>query len=504
MAASGRNVFPACGRRLARAAALALIVPAIGWAQTAPQPADPAWRRLEVAREAIAAGRTREGLDALQQIAGATSAFADDALFEMGRVADEVEMDPARAADLYEQVVRRFPQSDSAPLACLRLGQLALRGGVPASSIDDAIAQFQRVIRLYPDSPYVSEARAAIATAFRSAGRYDQAVDAASRVVYESPGGAGSAAAHFELALSLALAGESQAALEEFQRLRNAHPDSPAAARALDAQTALYRLGGEGRPVWTRDPAFSLGSGDALRDVRALALTEEGTLWIASNRTRSAISVDAKLQPGPSLAADDPQTLSVSPSGEVLFAARLSVRAPGGSASMFSAPGDKPGSMDAIDRIGAAARLRSGDVLVSDLRRKRVARFRGGAFVSFFPDRTEREVTRLVATPRGEAVMLRRDDRSVEVRGDDGRLLLRLTSKGPAYEWRRPVDIAVDLFANLYVADEELGVFVFSPRGDLLASFGATDARRIRAMAVESSGAVIVYDDRTETLMRFR
>src|ERR1700733_4088622 len=78
---------------------------------------DQARRLLEDGRADIAAGRARQGLEALQTIVTgfSTSSYADDALLDMGQYAEDVEKDLAKARDIYDQVAKKYPQSDGAP-----------------------------------------------------------------------------------------------------------------------------------------------------------------------------------------------------------------------------------------------------------------------------------------------------------------------------------------------------------------------------------------------------
>ena len=474
--------------------------------QGPPRADDQARRLLEDGRTDLANGRARQGLDALQTIVTGfpNSAFADDALLEMGRHAEEVEKNPTKAREVYDQIAKRYPQSDSAPGAYLQMGLIAFKTAADQAAMDDALANFQRVIRLYPESRFVPHALVASAAVFRRGALYDSAIDAARRAVLDYPGSDLAPEAQFELALSLAMAGDTEHAMEEFQRVRTLSPSSAAAAHALNAVTALYRLYGTDRPLFLKDPAFSVQAGDVLKDVRSMAITPDGTTWIASNKTKSAVSFDPAMKIGASLAAEDPQTLSVSPQGDVVFAGKLAVRTGATGVMAFSAPSDKPGIMEPIDRVGAATMMVSGDILVSDLKRKRVLRFRGDTFASVFPDRSEREVLKMVTTPRGEVVLLRKDDKSIEVYDTSGRLVLKLGPRGPGFEWKKPVDVTIDAFSNLYVADEDQGIFLFSQKGALMATFGASDVKKSRAIAIDLTGAALVYDDRTETIVRFK
>ena len=471
-----------------------------------PRPDDQARRLLEDGRNDLANGRARQGLDALQTIVSGfpNSAYADDALLEMGRHAEETEKNATRAREIYDQIAKRYPQSDSAPGAYLQMGKIALATAAAQAQLDDALANFQRVVRLYPESPFVPNALAASSAVFRRAGRFDAAIDAARRAVLDHPGSPVVAEAQFELGISLAMAGDHAIAMEELQNVRTRFKESPWAARAFNAATALYRLYGADKPLFLKDPSFTFTAGEVLKDVRGIAITSGGSIWLASNKTKSAVAFDPSFKLGASLSAEDPQTLNVSPGGDVVFASRLAVKTSSGSVLSFTTPGDKPGEMNSVDRIGAAAILISGDLLVSDLRKKRVLRFKEGAFSSVYPDRAEREVIKMVTTFRGDVVMLRKDDRSIEIVDDGGRPVQRIPSRGAGYEWKKPVDIALDEFSNLYLADEDQGIFVLSPKGEILATFGAADVKKARAIAIDPSGAAVVYDDRTETLVRFR
>jgi TolA-binding protein len=470
------------------------------------RPDDQARRLLEDGRSDIANGRAKQGLDALQTIVTGfpNSQYADDALLDIGRYAEDVEKNLVKAREVYDQIAKRYPQSDAAPGAYLQMGRIAFATGASQSALDDALANFQRVIRLYPESPFVAPALVASSAVFRRAGRYDSAIDSARRAVLDHPGSDIAPEAQFELAQSLVMAGDFQSGIEEFQRVRTNYPVSPAAGRALNATTALLRLYGADKPVFLKDPAFTMQAGEVLKDVRSLAITPAGITWIASNKTKSAVSFDPNLKLALSLAAEDPQTLAVSPSGEVVFASRLAVKVGSSAVISFSMPSEKPGEVEVIDRIGAATVLVSGDLLVSDLKRKRILRFKGNTFVSMFPDRAEREVVKLLTTPRGDVVMLRKDDKSIEIIDDGGKVVSKIGPRGPGFEWKKPVDVTMDPFSNLYVADEDQGVFMFSAKGELMTIFGSADVKKGRAVAIDLTGAALVYDDRTETIVRFK
>jgi hypothetical protein len=292
--------------------------------------------------------------------------------------------------------------------------------------------------------------------------------------------------------------------MEEFQQVRNRYPESEWAARALDRTTGLYRLYGGPTPSFGLDRVFSMGAGDVLKDVRALAFGPALSLWIASEKTRSVIPFDAQGRHGSSLAAEDLRSLSVTPKGELVVAARLAVRVGARDVKTFAVPTEK-GVPELLEGITAALVTPGGSLLVADEQRERVFRYDGKyQYSGTFPDARPRKVVRLALDGEGAVVMLDRDEKTVRVYDETGRLLRSVGGRTGGLELRKPADVAVDPARNLYVADEEAGVLVISPQGKLLLALTGDALRQPKAIALEPNGAILVYDAKAERVLRFR
>ena len=483
---------------------LALLVAAAPALAQSSGPEEQARRLLEDGRTYRTEGKPKQALDNFNTIVTGFSGTesVDDALLEIGRYHLDVEGDAAKAHAAFEQVAKRFPQSDGAPGAYYYLGWLALSRARTSAELDDALAQFNRVQRLYPTSAWVPQALHAAALVHRKAGRLADAVESARRVAMEYPTSEAAAGAQFEVGEGLALLGDARAAMEEFQQVRNRFPRSEWAPRALDRITALYRLHGAGKPTFTLDSAYAAGSGELLKDVRAILMTPAGILWIASDKVKSVVPIGPDGKLGPSLTAEEVRGLSLAPMGELVVAAKAAVRVGPRDIRTFSLPGDKPGEVEPVDRIDAAVVTMGGAVLVADEKRKRVHRYDARSeYKAGFPDAKEREVTRMHVDSEGGIVLLDRADRSVRVFDETGKLLRSL---GPRTDMRKPLDVAVDAFQNLYVIDEDAGVLVFSPQGQLLATVGSQVLGKPKALTVDPAGAILVYDEKAQRILRFK
>jgi tetratricopeptide (TPR) repeat protein len=425
------------------------------------------------------------------------------ALLEIGRYRLEVDGDAGKARASFEQVAQQYPQSDAAPGAYYNLGLLTLNHATTAAELDDALAQLTRVLRLYPRSDWVPKALYAQGLVHRKAGRYAEAVDVARRVFLEYPSSDAAPAAQFLVGHGLALLGEPRLAMEEFQRVRNRFPESEWATRALERTTALYRLYGYGKPAFALDQGYSVAVGDLSKDVRAILMTPGGTLWIASDKTKSTVPIDPAGKPGPSIPSEDPRALSLDPRGQIVVAARTAVRVGAKDIRSLTIPSDKP-VPEPLERITAAAITPGGSLLVADEKRNKVYRFGARSeFLSTFPDpkdAKEREVTRLFVDGEGGIVMLDRGEKTVRVYDESGKLLRTVGPTG----LRRPADVAVDPFRNTYVADEELGVLIFSPQGQVLHTLSGPELRRPKALCLDPTGAILVWDDKAEKILKYR
>lgn len=492
-------------RRPKLMAAALLLLAAAAAAQESPE--TQASRLLENGRAYMAQGKQKQALENFNIVVASfpSTEAVGEALLEIGRYYMEAENDPAKARAAFEQVTKQHARGDAAPGAYYYMGMLTLDRATASAEFDDALAQFARVETLYPRSAWVPRALAAQALVHRRAGRYAEATDLNRRVSLEYPASDAAALAQFEIGRSLALAAQPKLAMEEFQQVRNRFPQSRFAELALQRTTALYRLYGAAKPAFALDPGYAPGAGDLLKDVRALLVAPTGALWIASDKTRSATPVDPAGKIGAGYTAEDPRSLALAPSGEVILASRGAVRVGAKDIRSFTTPPEKPGALPKpVEKILAAAITPGGMVLVSDEDREAVLRYDGkGEYQGTFPggrDAAKRKVTRILLDGEGGIVALDRDEKTVRVWDEQGK---PLRSVGPA-GLKKPADVAVDAFRNLYVADEETGILVFNPQGQLLTTIASPELRKARAVTLDASGAVLVYDERAQRVLRYR
>src|SRR5262249_4604259 len=277
-----------------------------------------------------------------------------------------------------------------------QLGLLTLSRAASPAELDDALAQFTRVQRLYARSDWVPKAIYASGLVHRKAGRLADAVEAQRKVSLEYPTSDAAPAAQFQIGHRLAPLAEPREAREESQQVPTRFPDSEWAGPALARTTALYRLYGGSKPAFALDSGFGAGAGDLLRDVRALLVAPGDVLWIASDKTKTAGPIEAGGRMGASFSAEGFRNLSLSPKGEGTVASKRAVRTGPKDVKSFPIPGEKL-IPEPLDHILSATMTGGGSFLVADDRRKKIYRFDSAfEYKGTFPDAKdakEREVT---------------------------------------------------------------------------------------------------------------
>jgi TolA-binding protein len=527
---------PAARRRVAgppRAAVLiaaaAALVP--GGARAAPAAeeggSDLARRTFLNAEQLMREGKYDQALRDFQQVihAFADSPLADDALMRVGSyhypaesIAELGSASPAAqeaARPYFEQVRERYPQSDSAPHACFKLGLLSLEPGSPKRNLDEAYAGFYSVVNIYPESAWVGGALLGAAVAELGKRNYDRAILALERSLEESPRGPSSAEASFYLGFANARTGDVLRAAEAFQACRLIDEKSPAARSALDWLTLLHnvrlRPAAGLSPELRHDSEFvpRLPAGEDLRGQVDLAVDPSGRLLVADPR-RGAVLTFA--QDGSKTAIDPMEgaaRVAVDADGRPLAAApgRVDLAGPAFHPVRRSGSALRP-----VAEIGGLWRGSRGDVYLLDLGEGELLAYGADPAAPRILHQDKQAGTRVVALaggPEDRLYLLDRKGKGVLVlRPGEAPAPLYQPGSGPVLE--EPVDVAVDALGDVYVLDGRLRmVLVLDPEGKRLTRIAPPagspgELVEPAAVAVGPQGEVYVYDERKRTVLRFR
>jgi TolA-binding protein len=438
-------------------------------AQTQASNEEVARRQLESGRAFARQGNYTEAMKDFRAVADThpSSSVADNALLEIARYYIDVAGDMVAAGGAVDTIVKKYATSDSAPDAYVLAGRLDLARSHQGDDLDSALANFQRVFRLFPSSDAVPRALALAGETMYYARRPDDALTYLTRAIAEFPTSTSAADAYLTLGRVFVARGEPTLAMEELQQVRNRWPNTPAAATALAEITLLHRLHIRARTA----PAYALGAETIgpvrLQNVVALALSSRPTLYFASESELGILTAGSPDRPQ---AVPRPRGLAVDRTGAVVAFDATSLRPPAGTPMLLSIP-QAGGTPKPLTNIEAAAQFSNGDWLISDGNDRSIQRFTGaGVHVGpFAPGR----LAPLVVTATDDVVGVDRDAKAIVVFDSTGKTTARIPFRGGGYDLQNVEDIAVDAFGNVYVLDRT-AIAVLSPQPAAPAADAAT------------------------------
>ena len=425
-----------------------------------------------------------------------TSAVADNALLEIARYHLGLR-DARRARATAEQIINNpgYSQGDAALGAYIVLGRAMIMTARTDIERQDALANFQRGLRLYPDDAAVPEAMYNIAKAHQGLGQTDAAFEAYQRLAVEYSQDVWAIRARLGAGTMRVFLGDPIGAMEEFQRIREEFPGRVEATEALARTTVLYRL--HVRPAEAMYTVSLAGGGERIRrDVVGLATDAAGNLVFATDRGVGSFTAGLSIP-----AVRRPRGLTIDHAGNVAVIDRGRILPAGRSAIALTVPSRD--EQRQLDEVNDATALSNGDWLVADRDIEAVLRFRNNAYSGVYAEvRAER-----LAVDAEDRVAMLDNDEQVFVYADAQRVAM-LPMRTSAYRIDNPVDVAFDALGHLYVLDRE-EIYVFDRDFRLLRVFpGDSSATvpfdRATALWVDPYGRLFVADARDDRIYVLR
>jgi len=478
-------------------AALLCALPVL--AQGQPQDGDLAERLYRSGERAYAAKAYKEAMDTWAQLlqTSSKSEFAPLVLLRLARHEVDVEHKPESAMPYLDRLRTDYIKSPEAADGLLLRGTLLARQARRPAELKDALAEFNRVLDLFPDAPACAEARLQLGRAWRDQGQWGRALQHFVEAFRLHAGSPVAAQAMFEAAETLDVMGDLPGCLRMLQRLRTELPQAP------EAQEAAWRMAVRVKHRLQKPPLRSEGPWPAsrvkwLKTPTLIALAPEGDLLIFQNDLDRTF----RLKGG-----------ELTPQGPTAPGTRALLTAPSGSAWMLTKTGLVREDAAAVQPLGALAAIsgaaldRWGNLWVADAKTP--------ALTLFMPDGGSRTMASptanaLAPLPTGGVVIAADADRKLLFLDVDGqpRSVVPYGKDLPA-AFRTVTALAADgagqVAALVDGGDFGEGVVILGPDGALLrqATFKALGiSGRFTSLALDRAGGLILCDRRNDLLIR--
>ncbi len=422
--------------------------------------------------------------------------YAAMAQLRMARHHWEVERKPEAALAILERVKAEHLKDGHAADAMLMRGSILAAQARKPSDLREPVAEFNRVIDLYPDHPAVAETHFQLGLAWRDQGNPRKALSAFIEACRQDPTGPIAPRALLQAAESLDVLGDLTGCLRLLQRIRNLAPDTPEAAEAgwrinLRMKHRIFR------PTPRSEGPWPAGKMKWLKTPTLMAATADGELVIYQDDLGQAFLLRlGELSPvGPK--APGARAMALSPSGLPWLALPKTLVMREESAPALPIPGVSAPSGMMLDRWGT--------LWIADAKNPQL---------TLIPSDGQ---TRTLPSPALNALAPLRD--GAVAASDANRTLILLDSQGqpkaqipygkdmPA-NFRYVLSLATDPTGNiagLVEGGDFDGVVVWGPDGAVLryATYRALGiSGKFRSLAFDRDGGLILADRTNDLLIR--
>lgn len=455
--------------------------------------------------------RYTEALKDLQAVVDsfATSSVSDNALLQIAQYQLEVAHDLDASQGAVDKLLKEYPDTDSAPMAHVLAGRIAMTKGRTPADLDAALASFERVPRLFPGNEAVAAAGFFAGEALRSFRRDADALERYRRVTMEYPRSTWAARASLSAGYCLVQQEKPAQALQEFQRARRLMPNSPAATEALNLNSIAYRLyiRNPAQPAFAFTNKLIGPEKSELRDATGILFDAAGQLMLGHKGGVTTFKADGSI--AQSYGAVDATAFFVDEQDRIVVARNGMLVTARADSIAFMGPGSGSDTqLRAVDEIPAVLPNEKGERLISNVKQRNVIRsLPNGKFVSVF---AQGQVTRMTRNWLGDVAMIDRSNKSIMVADRDGKVISRLPQKGTGYELDEPQDVAFDALGHLYVLERGKGsILVFGVKNKLITTLTIPNnapgsLTRGEALGIDAAGRLYVFDEKSRRIQVYQ
>jgi TolA-binding protein len=437
------------------------------------------------------------------------SLVADNALLQVALYQIDVAKDLGSAQSAVDQLLKAYPDTDSAPMAYVVGGRISMAKGRTPSDVDSAVASFERVERLFPGNDAVPAAGYYAGEALRLVRRHEDALVRYRRVTASYPSSPWAARANLAAGYCLVQADRAPAALPEVQRVRQMMPASLEAEAALNINSILYRLHVRAPKgaAFTFNGRFIGPDKSNFDDVIGVRIDPLNRILLGFNKGIAVF--DAKGTLSSTVTAQDPTAFFVDEANRVVFAREGSLHTERVSTMALTVPQAAPKPPRPVEEMPAALMMASGHRLVVDKKEKTIVRYdAAGRYLGpFMPAiNTERMAINLL----DDVAVIDKDAKAITILDRDGKPLSKIMTKGANYQLDEPVDLGFDRLGYLYVLDRgKSSVFVFGPKNRLITTFTIAENApgaftKARALGLDAAGRLYIFDEKSKRIQVYQ
>lgn len=434
------------------------------------------------------------------------SAYADEALLELGKYYMEQENDKKNAELYFSMLKEKYIKTENGPGGYYYLGKVGLFFGATQEELNNAYANFERIPLLFPKSKWTQQALYESGTTQRYLGQPLKASALLNQAIEKFPGTLYTDQAKLELAICYLQLNQPSIALRYVQQVID-HPMDPAVnAMAKNYFGFVYRYGFRDKivpqPLFQLDTRFNLTM-KLKNPIQFFFENHKNNFYLLDEDQKNITIMNSTGKISDTKYEENPQFFFFNYKGDLFIANKKNISTPQGKQVSFAFTYELKTKF--INSIKEAAVDSDGNYYIIDRDYKGLFKFNDKAEEIEFPlHKTNEKFKKIFIDKRERIFLLSDNNKTIKIHKITGELLTSFFSFHTT-NFKDIKDFALDAYDNLYVFDKELNtMFVFDNLFNPLAQFTFPQDTDPVAFTVGNEGEIYIINKKIKTVQLFR
>jgi|GEM_PF-4860787 len=430
--------------------------------------------------------------------------WAGLSLFQKGIYYREQKADLQEAEKQYERFTQDFPAHRKMPIALVNLGEIQLELSKNKVELNEPIATFERLLRLFPESASAAKAAYLAARAHKKRGEVQKALQKIQKVDKNFKNTGYYPDAILLKGLVLATEGEYVEAARQLQELVSFKRGSEQAKKALRYLAALQRLNLESDYKYKIDSSFSLEKSQEFDEPKSIHIINNKKIVLFDIDLKRIFYLDlkGKLTDAPEVIGTA-NLITVSNDGKIMLLDREGNLQINGKKIPLKIISD--GESILLTEPALACTDSLGNLYVVSSNREHIFRFdRSGSFQTRLSKREFDEIRSISFDIFDHLYVIDDDYDGILIFNQRGGDAGTIKATGAGYKLDEPAVLKFDSFNNLYVYDEDKNVIiVFNNNKKFIKEISLpAPIDEVIDFGITDSGEIFLLDEDKETIYK--
>lgn len=433
------------------------------------------------------------------------SPYADDALLELGKYYLEKESNKEKAEKHFTLLKEKYVKTDNGPAGYYYLGRTNFILGATVEDFENAYANFERILVLFPKSKWVQQALYDAAVVKHYLGDDLMAIALLNQAIEKFPKTRHADLSKLELGLCYLSVDKANLGLNYVQQVIDNPYNEELKEIAKNYLAFVLRLGFRStRPIFNpyeKDSSFSLQA-NIKEPKQIIYRSDLKTFYVFDDDSNSILLFDKSGKPKGSKKAEKLQSFFLDNKGNIYLVSKKSIINPENKALQFSFVYELKTKF--IIDMKEAAVDSAGNYYIVDNRYKGIFKFDNGGNEIEFPLHRVDDRYKKILIDRRDRLILSLEDKAILIYKNNAKLLGRI-DKFEGVSLKKISDMGFDDFGNFYVLDKDLkAVFIYNPMFKEIGKYYFSEGMEPMSFAIGEEGDLFIINKKNKMIEHYR